>query len=168
VSLRYDFSYDGGGRGKGGLGALFVNGRKVAEGRIDRTLPFVRAKAVELLRAPYASREAASREIGAALDAYYRSAYPDVARDAAKAIVQAAEQIRAIYLRNVFPSMNLTWGTHPNHVGHADQKGCFRCHDGQHVAADGRTITDDCSACHTILAQEEEAPKILADLGIGG
>ena len=35
VTIRYDFSYDGGGRGKGGLGALFVNGRKVGEGRID-------------------------------------------------------------------------------------------------------------------------------------
>jgi arylsulfatase len=41
VTLRYDFTYDGGGRGKGGSGALFVNGRKVAEGRIERTIPNV-------------------------------------------------------------------------------------------------------------------------------
>ena len=41
VTLRYDFAYDGGGRGKGGLGTLFVNGRKVAEGRIERTIPNV-------------------------------------------------------------------------------------------------------------------------------
>jgi arylsulfatase len=41
VTLRYDFTYDGGGRGKGGLGALYVNGRKVAEGRIERTIPNV-------------------------------------------------------------------------------------------------------------------------------
>jgi arylsulfatase A-like enzyme len=38
VTLRYDFTYDGGGRGRGGLGALTVNGRKVAEGRIERTI----------------------------------------------------------------------------------------------------------------------------------
>jgi arylsulfatase len=41
VTLRYDFTYDGGGRGRGGLGTLVVNGRKVAEGRIDRTIPNV-------------------------------------------------------------------------------------------------------------------------------
>jgi hypothetical protein len=35
----FDFAYDGGGLGKGGTGTLTVNGRKVAEGRIDRTQP---------------------------------------------------------------------------------------------------------------------------------
>ncbi len=35
-----------------------------------------------------------------------------------------------------------------------DWPGCFRCHDGLHKAADGRTIkANDCNACHTILAQ---------------
>jgi arylsulfatase len=36
-TLRFDFSYDGGGPGKGGMGILFVNGEKVAEGRIAHT-----------------------------------------------------------------------------------------------------------------------------------
>jgi len=39
VTLVFDFAYDGGGMGKGGTGMLSVNGRKVAEGRIDRTQP---------------------------------------------------------------------------------------------------------------------------------
>ena len=33
------FRYDGGGLGKGGLGTLAVDGRKVAEGRIEQTSP---------------------------------------------------------------------------------------------------------------------------------
>jgi arylsulfatase A-like enzyme len=37
VTIRYEFAYDGGGPGKGGKGKLFVNGEKVAEGKIDRT-----------------------------------------------------------------------------------------------------------------------------------
>lgn len=36
-SIRFEFQYDGGGPGKGGNGVLFLNGEKVAEGRIDRT-----------------------------------------------------------------------------------------------------------------------------------
>jgi arylsulfatase A-like enzyme len=37
ATIRYEFAYDGGGVGKGGTGTLFVNGTKVATGRIDRT-----------------------------------------------------------------------------------------------------------------------------------
>ena len=37
VTIRYEFKYDGGGLGKGGTGTIFVNGEKVAEGRIDNT-----------------------------------------------------------------------------------------------------------------------------------
>ena len=37
AELRFQFDYDGGGPGKGGTGTLFVNGQKVAEGRIPAT-----------------------------------------------------------------------------------------------------------------------------------
>jgi len=37
ATIKYDFAYDGGGPGKGGTGTLFVNGEKVAEGRIEHT-----------------------------------------------------------------------------------------------------------------------------------
>lgn len=37
AKIRYEFTYDGGGLGKGGKGAIFVDGKQVAEGRIDRT-----------------------------------------------------------------------------------------------------------------------------------
>ena len=35
--LVYDFTYDGGGMGKGGIGTITVNTKKVAEGRIEKT-----------------------------------------------------------------------------------------------------------------------------------
>ncbi len=34
-----DFAYDGGGNGKGGKATLFVNGKSVAEGRVEKTQP---------------------------------------------------------------------------------------------------------------------------------
>jgi len=37
ATIRYEFAYDGGGLGKGGKGTLFVNGKPVATGRIERT-----------------------------------------------------------------------------------------------------------------------------------
>ena len=41
AKIRYEFVYDGGGLGKGGLGTIFVNGKKIAEGRIEHTQPMV-------------------------------------------------------------------------------------------------------------------------------
>lgn len=37
ATIRFDFAYDGGGLGKGGVGTLFVNDKQVAQGRIERT-----------------------------------------------------------------------------------------------------------------------------------
>jgi arylsulfatase len=39
-TIAFDFSYDGGGIGKGGTGTLSVDGKKAAEGRIEKTIPF--------------------------------------------------------------------------------------------------------------------------------
>ncbi|MHC4932210.1 MAG: hypothetical protein ACYTGV_08485 [Planctomycetota bacterium] len=41
TDLKLEFAYDGGGTGKGGLATLYVDGRKVAEGRIEKTQPAV-------------------------------------------------------------------------------------------------------------------------------
>ena len=38
-TVRFDFAYDGGGEGKGGTGTIFINGKKVGEGRIEKTVP---------------------------------------------------------------------------------------------------------------------------------
>jgi arylsulfatase A-like enzyme len=41
VAVGYDFAYDGGKPGAGGTGTIFVNGKKVGSGRIERTIPFI-------------------------------------------------------------------------------------------------------------------------------
>jgi arylsulfatase A-like enzyme len=41
VTLKLGFDYDGGGLGKGGTGRLIVNGKTVAEGRVEKTVPFI-------------------------------------------------------------------------------------------------------------------------------
>jgi hypothetical protein len=138
----------------------------LSEGRISPELPYVKKKAVELLRANYPDRATASERIAAALTDFYRSSYPEVYRSHRALVEAAGAQIQAIYLRNVFPSMRVGWGTYPNNIGHEDFLGCFRCHDGSHTSADGRAITNDCSACHNILAMEESKPKVLAELGL--
>jgi arylsulfatase len=40
VTVLYDFAYDGGAPGAGGMGALYVNGEQVGQGRIERTVSY--------------------------------------------------------------------------------------------------------------------------------
>jgi NapC/NirT cytochrome c family, N-terminal region len=140
--------------------------RAMADGNISPDLPYVKKKAVELLRAEYPDRGTAATRIAAGLSDYYKTAYPSVYQQHRALIESAAQRVVAIYRRNVFPDMKLGWGAHPNNIGHEDYLGCFRCHDDNHKSADGRTITQDCDACHAVLAMEESNPKVLADLGL--
>jgi hypothetical protein len=138
----------------------------MAAGTISQALPWVKKQAVGLLRKNYPSKEAALSQIPAELSGYYRSAHPSVFASRQSEIDRAADSILAIYKRNIFPSMKVGWGTYPNNIGHTDFPGCYRCHDDAHVSAAGGKISQDCNACHSLLAMDEPAPKILSDLGL--
>jgi hypothetical protein len=140
--------------------------KQMSLGHISPELPYIRKKAVEVLKVNYSTRDVARQNIIAELNNFYRANYPQVYQTRRTLIQQAGDEVAAIYLRNIFPDMRLSWGAHPNNLGHNDSPGCFRCHDGSHTSADGQTITNDCSACHQVLAAGEENPKVLTDLGM--
>lgn len=118
----------------------------MAMNRIDVAIPFAKANIVKSLAATYATRDEAHLKIPEAL----RTAYPDDKR--VEALI--AEALK-IYDTNFFPEMKADWRAHPDHIGHKDTNGCFRCHDGTHMASDGKTAIkgSDCNACHLIVAQ---------------
>jgi nitrate/TMAO reductase-like tetraheme cytochrome c subunit len=138
----------------------------IAARQISPALPFVKKQGLALLKANYGTREEAERKIPAELTAYYQKNYPAVYPWGADSVRQAGVALVALYDRNVFPGMKVTWGTYADNVGHTDFPGCFRCHDGSHTSSDGKTVTQDCSACHNMLAMQETNPKILTDLGL--
>jgi len=140
--------------------------RAMADGAISPTLPWVHKEGLQLLKATYANEDDARAKIPAQLEAFYRSQNPAVLAAKADLVKTAGEELVTLYSQNVFPDMKMTWGTHPNHIGHMSYPGCFRCHDNDHTAKDGKTITQDCAACHNLLAVDESKPKVLADLGI--
>jgi len=134
--------------------------RHFASNTIDRSLPFIKKVSVELLEKPYASTEEAVKALDAGIKEYYAKNYPAIASGKSAAIAQAVEQAQAIYKRNYFPKMKVSWKTYPNHIGHFYTPGCFRCHDGKHKSAEGKIISKDCNLCHTVLGQtQENIPK---------
>jgi nitrate/TMAO reductase-like tetraheme cytochrome c subunit len=140
--------------------------RALAFGDIPATLPFIKKEAVQLLKANYSTTTDATERLPAALVSFYQQTYPDVYSKRQEDIHQAGRAVLAIYQRNVFPELKVSWGTYPNNLGHTDFPGCFRCHDGSHVTTDGTAISQDCSTCHEPLAMDEASPEILKTLGI--
>ncbi len=140
--------------------------KAMANGLIPTNLPFVKKKAVEILKGNYLSRDEAAQKIPAAFARYYQDTYPQVWSARQAEINAAGKQVLAVWDRNIFPDMKVTWGKYPINIGHDDFPGCFRCHDDSHKAQDGKTITQDCNACHNMLAMDEATPKVLTDLGI--
>lgn len=117
----------------------------IEQGRIPRELSFVRREAVAAVGAEYDDRAAALEGIARSLEQFYAAQGGADAR----LVAQAVTATQDVWSRNVFPAMNVTWGTYPSHLGHVDTPGCFRCHDGQHAAADGSVIRQDCELCHS-------------------
>jgi len=139
----------------------------MATAQISATLPFVKKTGVELLKATYSSEDDAAQTIPARLNTFYQQKYGDIWAKRSNDVQLAGQALLAIYRSNVFPDLKVTWGTYPNNVGHIDDPGCFRCHDGGHSTADKKVITQDCSTCHQMLATDEADPAILKTLGLG-
>ena len=123
--------------------------------RIDASLPFIKQEAVTVLAETYKTNDEALRAIASGLQGFYETKYPDVAKTKQLEIRNAVTEIQQIYSRTTFPDMKLNWQTHPNNLGHYYFPGCFRCHDGQHVSADGRVISKDCNQCHSVISETE-------------
>lgn len=136
--------------------------------KIDSNIPFIHAKAAEVLSAKYASFEQADKAIDG-LDQYYRQYYPDYYKGGAGTIESAISFLKATYPELVFPGQDLSWTTHPDNLGHKDSAGCFRCHDGKHFTADNKeSIRLECNVCHTmpqVAVGDAPAPVVSAQLG---
>ena len=140
--------------------------RAMAFGDISPALPFAKKQGLEILKQTYATGEDAAVKIPAAFEDYYRKIYPQIFAQQRDDVTRSARALLNVYQHNVFPEMKITWGTYPNNLGHTDFTGCFRCHDEQHASSDGKTITQDCSSCHNIVASDEKNPKALIELGL--
>jgi nitrate/TMAO reductase-like tetraheme cytochrome c subunit len=121
--------------------------------KLDKSLPFIKMKAVEVLAAKYANNDEAVNAIAAGLDDFYKTNHPDVYAARKGSVDEAIAEVQRIYQTYFFPEMKTDWSTHPNNIGHFNAQGCFRCHDNQHVSTTGKVIRNDCNICHTTLDQ---------------
>lgn len=131
-------------------------------------LPFYKRQALEAVEGDYESHEAGVEAVRDRMLEYYRSSHPEVWRDRQSVVETGAEVAAGVYARSVFPEMDTDWETHPNHIGHEQSPGCWRCHDGELATADGEhVISLDCESCHVFLVEGSPTPPGGQELLVG-
>lgn len=124
--------------------------------RIDSDIPGIREDSLIAIVKPYTTREDAMNGIPEHLMELQALRGEEQVAQYTEDIKKAGEYLIESYLANVWPEMNIDWGTYRSHLGHPDpnseygeiEYGCWRCHDEEHESAEGNTISMDCSICH--------------------
>jgi hypothetical protein len=134
-------------------------------GKVDVSLPYIKRESITALDQTYDTTPDALQAIEAHITNFYQEEYPEVFTEKPDAVAKSITAIKAVYQENFFPEMKVSWKAYPDHVGHSEFIGCFRCHGSELETDEGVTISKDCNLCHTILSQ---GTKDLANLTPGG
>ncbi len=126
---------------------------QLSTGGIDATLPYIKREGMRILWASYPDAVTANTEADK-LQGFYETNYPEIAATKGAQINAAIDEIKVLYRLSSTPEMKVTARTYPDHMGHTDFNGCFRCHDGGHyLVQDGvatkTVIPSTCDTCHT-------------------
>ncbi|MCC7327658.1 MAG: NapC/NirT family cytochrome c [Burkholderiales bacterium] len=123
----------------------------MAQGRIDRSIPSIKARALAIieraspLHGPMEAQISTFKQIIA--DAAPKG---ELKPEQKAAEEQFAKTMLEIVSLSEFEAKDFSWKSFPNHVGHRDFPGCFRCHDGKHFNEKGEAIRLQCTLCHDL------------------
>jgi len=121
----------------------------LATGEISSDLPWAKKEVTEILSAEYPDQETAVQAVET-LPQQYTADYPQAAVEYGPELEQATVTAGNLITQVVFEEPGITWQSFPDNIGHKTFPGCFRCHDGKHVASDGSSIRLHCNICHGI------------------
>jgi hypothetical protein len=128
----------------------------LAEGRLNRRFPYIKARLVDVLQKDFSAEEDALGLVKAAWEQYLRdfpnvpTDYPDDFAEAQRFIRERQKFVANLMSRSRFLEPEVSWRSFLDHGGHENSPGCFRCHSGKHVSAEGTPIPVNCTLCHAI------------------
>ena len=133
----------------------------IASGEIDRSLPNAKARAVALIEQSK-NMTGPHKEMGPKIEKLIADSAP---KGEAKPGMQEKEKkfqaaMKRILVDSSFSSEGLSWQSFPNHAGHKDFPGCFRCHNGTHLNEQGEPIRLQCTLCHSLPQVAREGTMV--------
>ena len=108
---------------------------------------------MEILRNTFTDKDTALMQIREGIINYYKSDFADYYKNNSARIDESVTAIQKAYSQNTFPGMKVAYDVFPDHIGHLEVEGCFRCHNDAFTSENGRKIKRDCNLCHTIIGQ---------------
>lgn len=120
---------------------------------VSQDIPFIKRTAMEILRNTFASKDTAFMQIRDGITNLYKADFGDFFEKNHAKIEQSVVTLQKAFSQNSFPAMKVTYDVYPDHIGHLETEGCFRCHNDSFTSDSGRKITRDCNLCHTIIGQ---------------
>jgi hypothetical protein len=125
-------------------------------GDVSKSIPFFKKVAMGILRETFSDTDTAYMKIKESITGFYKTDYADYYAKNTALIDSSISSVQKAYSQNTFPKMKVSYDYYPEHIGHLESDGCFRCHNDQFKAENGRTITRDCNLCHTIVGQGKQ------------
>lgn len=127
--------------------------KAMTSGAASGKIPFFKKVVMGILSGKFPTKDTAMMMIEQGITDYYKSDFPDYYADNKDVINSSISAIKTAYSQNTFPLMKVSYDLYPDHIGHLETNGCFRCHNDSFVAENGRKISRDCDLCHTIVGQ---------------
>ena len=125
----------------------------IAAGEISQSIPEIKSVAMGILVREFPTTDSAMKYIETKISDYYNKYYEDFVVENKNLISTAINSIQEGYRNNFFPLMKANYSVYPNHIGHSESPGCYRCHNDSFRSEDGHIISNDCNLCHVIKAQ---------------
>jgi hypothetical protein len=122
-------------------------------GAVSKEIPFIKKVTMGILKETFRNKDTALIMIKDSITKYYQSVHNNYYTSNKDLIDKSIDGIQKYFSQNTFPGMKVTYDVYPEHIGHLESEGCFRCHNGAFKSDKGRTITRDCNLCHTIVGQ---------------
>lgn len=122
-------------------------------GEVSKEIPFIKKVSMDVLKQTFTDRDTALLSIKDQIINFYKEGHKDLYTQNSDLISKSVSNIQKAFSQNTFPGMKVTYDAYPEHIGHLESDGCFRCHNDAFKSETGRTITRDCNLCHTIVGQ---------------
>ncbi len=127
--------------------------KAMLRGAISKDIPFFKKAAMGILKETFSDRDTALIKIKESITSYYTAGFSDYYSKNKSLIDSSITAVQKAFAENTFPKMKVTYDHYPEHIGHLESDGCFRCHNDAFVAADGTKISRECNLCYTIVGQ---------------
>ncbi len=131
---------------------------RIRKGLLDHELPYIKREALGAITSGFTTADVADEIIKNHITSFYRDNYPNLLGTKGESIDKTIATLQSVYNTNIHYGMNVDWGAYPNFLGHKNGSGCFRCHNNDLIDEVGTPIKNDCTMCHSILANDSPQP----------